>query len=104
VRRLAALITGIVGGFAAFRWLRGARRHDVETPLEEGPDPRADTLRRQLAEARAALGDEDEFGAGEVPVDRAEPAPLDLDERRRRVHAEGRARAEAMRPPDGESA
>jgi hypothetical protein len=104
VRRLAALITGIVGGFAALRWLRGARRHEVEAQPEEGADPRAETLRRQLAEARAALGDEDEFDAREVPIDRAEPVPLDLDERRRRVHAEGRAQAEAMRRPGGDSA
>jgi hypothetical protein len=104
VRRLTALITGILGGLAALRWLRHGRRDGLEAPPAEGADPRAETLRRQLADARAALGDEDEFASGEVPVDRAEPAPLDPDERRRRVHAEGRAAAEAMRPPGGDAA
>ena len=38
----------------------------------------------------------EEFEAAETPVDRAEPAP-EVDERRRRVHDEGRRAAERMR-------
>jgi hypothetical protein len=108
VRRLTALITGILGGIAALRWLRRGRRRDAGAPpgprVEETPDPRAETLRRRLHEARADAADPNEFDAGEVPVDRAEPVPPGPDERRRRVHAEGRAAAEAMRPPDGDAA
>jgi hypothetical protein len=103
VRRLAALIAGIVGGIAALRWLRGGPRHDGEAPpgapVEDSPDARAATLRRRLDEARAVAADPDEFDAGEVPVDRAQAVPPGPDERRRRVHAEGRAAAEAMRRP-----
>ena len=42
----------------------------------------------------------EEFEAAETPVDRAEPAP-EVDERRRRVHDEGRRTAERMRRRPG---
>jgi hypothetical protein len=100
VRRLAALITGLVGAITALRWLRRSRGREGEPAGGEVADPRAETLRRQLAEARAAHGEPDDYDSGEVPVDRAEPVALDPDERRRQVHAEGRAAAEAMRPRD----
>jgi hypothetical protein len=108
VRRLAALVTGILGGFAALRWLRAGRRRHVEQfpppPPEGGSDPRAESLRRRLDEARAVAADPAEFDPGEVPVDRAEALPSGPDERRRRVHAEGRAAAEAMRRPGADDA
>lgn len=59
-------------------------------------DPRADELRRKLAESRALAGERDEFEAGETTVDRAEPVPAAPDDRRRDVHAEGRAAVERM--------
>jgi hypothetical protein len=87
VRRLLALF----GGFALFRFLR--RRREPEA----GPDPRADELRRKLAESRAIVAEREEFEAAELPVDLAEPAPEDPEGRRRAVHEAGRAAVEQMR-------
>ena len=69
--------------------------------MPPGPDPRAEELRRKLAESRSIVEEREEFEAAETPVDRAEPAP-ELDERRRRVHERARGTARKMRetPPD----
>jgi len=82
----------LVGGLAVFRLFR--RRRPADTPP---PDPRADELRRRLAEAREVPDDRDEFEAGETTVDQAEPATPDADARRRDVHDAARATAERMR-------
>ena len=81
----------MLGGFALFGFLR--RRREVPS----GADPRADELRRKLAESRSIVEERDEFEAAEVTVDRAEPAPEDPDSRRRAVHDAGRATVEQMR-------
>jgi MYXO-CTERM domain-containing protein len=78
------------GGFALFGFLR--RRREVPS----APDPRADELRRKLAESRSIVEERDEFEAAEVTVDRTEPA-LDPESRRRAVHDNGRATVERMR-------
>jgi MYXO-CTERM domain-containing protein len=80
----------MLGGFAVFGFLR--RRREVPS----GPDPRADELRRKLAESRSIVEERDEFEAAEVTVDRAEPAE-DPASRRRAVHDAGRAAVERMR-------
>jgi MYXO-CTERM domain-containing protein len=80
-----------LGGFALFGFLR-RRREDPS-----GLDPRADELRRKLAESRSILEERDEFEAAEVTVDLAEPAPEDPESRRRAVHDAGRATVERMR-------
>jgi hypothetical protein len=78
VRRLLALL----GGIALVRaWL--ARRR-----MRAAPDP-ADELRRKLEESRELAADQEEFAAGETPVD--------ADERRREVHERGRAAIDEMR-------
>jgi MYXO-CTERM domain-containing protein len=79
------------GGFALFGFLRRRR----EAP--SGLDPRADELRRKLAESRSIVEERDEFEAAEVTVDLAEPAPEDPESRRRAVHESGRATVERMR-------
>ena len=79
------------GGFALFGFLRRHR----EAPA--APDPRADELRRKLAEARSIVEERDEFEAAEVTVDLAEPAPEDPESRRRAVHDAGRETLEHMR-------
>ena len=84
MRRLVGWIGGAVGGLTAYRLLR--RRPQVAT---DGPDARADELRAKLAESRA-----DEPVADEPP----EPEAESPDERRRRVHEEGRAALDEMRP------
>jgi MYXO-CTERM domain-containing protein len=81
----------LLGGFALLGFLRRRR----ESPT--GPDPRADELRRKLAESRSIVEERDEFEAAEVTVDRAEPAPADPESRRRAVHDAGRATVERMR-------
>ena len=83
----------LFGGFALFGFLRRRR----EAPA--GPDPRADELRRKLAESRSIVEERDEFEAAEVTVDLAEPAPApaDPEARRRAVHDAGRETLERMR-------
>ena len=87
-------VAWLFGGFALFGFLRRRR----EAPA--GPDPRADELRRKLAESRSIVEERDEFEAAEVTVDLAEPAPpADPEARRRAVHDAGRETLERMRDP-----
>jgi hypothetical protein len=90
VRRLFAWVAGAAGGLAAYRALKG-RRPEPETAA----DTRADELKARLAQAREAVDDREEFEAGEVTVDRAEP--LDPQARRAQVHEQGRAALDEMR-------
>ena len=85
-----------LGGFALFGFLR-RRREAVPLAGTDGPDHRAEELRRKLAEARTIVGDRDEFEAAEVSVDRAEPVPDDPESRRRAVHDSARETVERMR-------
>lgn len=64
---------------------------------EPAADPRAEELRRKLDESRSLVDERDEFEGGEVPVDRAEPAPEDPESRRRAVHEAARATVDEMR-------
>ena len=63
----------------------------------QGPDPRADDLRRKLAESRSIVEERDEFEGAELTVDRAEPAPEDPESRRRAVHDSARETVDEMR-------
>jgi len=89
VKRLFAWLAGAAGGLAAYRALKG-RRAEPETVS----DTRAEELKARLAEAREAVDDREEFEAGEVTVDRAEP--LDPQARRAQVHEQGRAALDEM--------
>ena len=82
--------------------LRALRRRRPEGTPPVAADPRAEELRRKLAESRALVDERDEFEAGETPVDEAEAGP-EVDDRRRRVHEEGRAAARRMRRPPASS-
>ena len=86
VGRLLGWISGALGGLAAYRWLRG--RPQVEP--DAAPEP-VEELRAKLAESRAA----DEPS----PAEPDEPAEA-VEERRQRVHDEGRARLDEMKPDD----
>jgi hypothetical protein len=98
VRRLG-WIGGVVGGLAAYRWLRRRPRVATEPVPESTPaeDP-AEELRAKLAESRTAetvVVDE----PPPEPVAEEEPA-VDSDspeDRRRRVHDEGRAALDEMK-------
>jgi hypothetical protein len=91
MRRLTAWIGGIAGGVAAYRFWRRHSQAAAEplppepTPVE--PDDRAEELRAKLAESRV-----------DEPVPEEEPAvePESPDDRRRRVHEEGRAALDEM--------
>ena len=80
-RRAAALVAGVLAGLAVARLLR--RRRAARATAQADADPRADDLRRKLAET------------GEV----AAPAmpELDADAARRRVHDEAHGAIEEMR-------
>jgi hypothetical protein len=85
----------LLGAFALLGFLR--RRRDGLEPVVEILDPRAEELRRKLAESRPLVEERDEFEAAELTVDLAEPAPEDPDSRRRSVHDSARATVEQMR-------
>jgi hypothetical protein len=95
VTRLAAWISGAAGGFALYRWLT---RERAAVPAV-GPDPRAEQLRAKLDESRPLVEERESFEAGETPVDEA-PDP---EERRRRVHEQGRSAVDEMRRSGGAS-
>lgn len=104
MRRKVALLVGAAVGTlgAVLVRRRAAPSGGVATPPD--PDPRAEELRRKLAEAREQAADEDEFeaagmGSEALVEDEARPDPeaRGVDEERRRVHEEARAAAEEMR-------
>jgi len=82
----------LLGAVAVFGFLRRRRE-----PVPEALDPRAEDLRRKLAESRSIVEERDEFEGAELTVDRAEPAPEDPASRRRAVHESARATAEQMK-------
>jgi hypothetical protein len=95
--RVVLLVGGAaLAGIALWRATSPRRR---PAPIEPAPDPRAEELRRKLAESRVLVTEREEFEAAETSVDQAEAAPSEVEDRRRRVHDEARAAAERMRPP-----
>jgi hypothetical protein len=100
VRRPLTLLSGAIAGFGLYRIVASRRRRPLyerpPEPPESPDDPRAEELRRKLAESRPIVEEREEFEAAETPVDRAETAP-EVDTRRKRVHEEGRRTAERMR-------
>ncbi len=93
MRRLTAWIVGVASGVAAYRFWR--RRQTAE--IDAGPDDRAEELRAKLAESRAAEPVVDEPVAEPVAEESA-AEPESPEERRRRVHEEGRAALDEMKP------
>jgi len=101
MRRLTAWIGGAVGAIAAYRLLRRRPQATAEPSPEAAPDTRADELRAKLAESRPAEP------AAEPVVHEPPPEPQteegmaeqeSPEERRRRVHEEGRAALDEMKP------
>jgi hypothetical protein len=93
MRRPAAWL---IGAFAAAGLLRRRKTSVSAVEPDVGPDPRAEELRRKLAESRSIVDEREEFEAAETTVDVVE-APGDPEVRRRAVHEAGRAAAERMR-------
>ena len=100
MRRLTAWIGGAASGIAAYRFLRRDRTETV--PGQQESDERAEELRVKLAESRVAepvaepVVDEPPI----EPVAENEPdvEPESPEDRRRRVHEEGRAALDEMEP------
>ena len=89
MKRRLAFLGGIAVGLAAL-W-RSIRRRPRGWGEPEAPtDPRAEELRARLDESRPVVEDREEFESAETTVDAVDAVP-DPDERRRSVHAEGRA-------------
>jgi hypothetical protein len=103
VRRPFALASAALAALGVYGALSSRRRRlaPAPAPPAPGPDPRAEELRRKLAESRAIVEEREEFEAAETTVDRVEPAP-ELDERRRRVHERARGAARKMRETGAE--
>jgi hypothetical protein len=104
MRRLTAWIGGTAVGVAAYRFLRRGPAVAQEPTPEPEPDVRAEELREKLAESRAsehvAVPVLDDLGAEPVPEDPpAQPEDAESPEdRRQRVHEEGRAALDEMKP------
>ena len=88
MKRLADWIGGAVWGVVTYRlWKRWRQPVGATAPATEETDDRAEELRAKLAETRAS----------EEPA-HAEPGESEdsVEERRRRVHEEGRAAIDRM--------
>jgi hypothetical protein len=103
VKRPVAWLLGGLAVAGAYAWGRLRRPYAEppasahrEPPPEEGPDPRAEALRRRLEESRTLVAEREAFEEGETTVDRAEAPP---EERRRELHERARAAADEMRAP-----
>jgi hypothetical protein len=101
VRRPFALVSAGLAALGLYRALASRRQRPLPAPAQPPPDPRAEELRRKLAESRSIVEEREEFEAAETPVDRVEAAP-ELDERRRRVHERARGTARKMRETGSE--
>ena len=88
MRRLTAWIGGVAAGVVAYRFWRRLPQAEPASPepTTEEQDDRADELRAKLAETRAV---EDEPSPAEPPEA--------VEDRRRRVHEEGRSALDEMK-------
>ena len=102
MRRLTAWVGGAVGGITAYRWLRRRPQVAAEPPPEHAStetDERAEELRAKLAESRVAEPVVEETPPPEpVAEEEREPVsePESPEDRRARVHEEGRAALDEM--------
>ena len=106
MRRLTAWIGGVASGVVAYRFWRRSQEAPVPAPPEPAPaepDERAEELRAKLAETRTAKPAVE--AASPAPVAEEEPAPQpepeSPEERRQRVHDEGRAALDEMKSDNG---
>ena len=86
----------LLGAVAVFEFLK-RRKPQAQGSSDDDPDPRAEELRRKLAESRSIVEERDEFEAAEPTVDQTEHAPDDPERRRRDVHESAREITARMR-------
>ena len=107
MRRITAWVGGVAGGIAAYRLFRRrpqASPEPARTPPPAEPDDPAEELRAKLAESRDTEATvepavEEQLPSGPVAEEELiETEPESPDERRRRVHEEGRAALDEMKP------
>jgi hypothetical protein len=97
MRRLVGWIGGALGGITAYRLLRRRPQAAAEAgPAEQ--DARADELRAKLAESRSAEPVVEQPASEPAPGDDPPAESESPEERRRRVHEEGRSALDEMRP------
>lgn len=93
MRRLADWSGGALWGIVAYSlWSRRRKPAAATGPAPEERDDRAEELRAKLAETRAS---EEPAPADPSPAEPRE-SPESVEERRRRVHEEGRAAIDRM--------
>ena len=96
MRRLTAWIGGVAGGIAAYRFFRRHPQPEPSpSPEPDEADDRAEELRAKLAESRTAEPVVEEAPPEPVPVEEPEE-PESPEDRRRRVHEEGRSALDEM--------
>jgi hypothetical protein len=103
MRRLFAWLAGAAGGAAAVEALRrrGARPAPASPAELPAPDPRAEELRAKLAQAPVETVAEATAETTEPePEPEAELMPEDPQERRKRVHEQGRSALDEIRRTD----
>jgi hypothetical protein len=110
MRRITAWIGGVASGVVAYRFWRRHHAPDAapepEAPVE--PDDRAEELRAKLAETREAAPEPAAEAVVEEPPaaepvepeaesEQPEPVPESPEDRRSRVHEEGRTTLDEMK-------
>jgi hypothetical protein len=97
MRRLTAWIGGVAGGIAAYRFFRRHPQPEPSSPEPAESDHRAEELRAKLAESRTVEPVVEEAPHEPAPAEEPAAEPESPEERRRRVHEEGRAALEEMK-------
>ena len=106
MRRLTAWIGGVAGGIAAYRFFRQHPQAEPEPSPSTEPteaDDRAEELRAKLAESKAAEPAVEE-AAPEPAAEEPTPEAESPEDRRRRVHEEGRAALDEMQSDEAGAA
>lgn len=101
MRRLTAWIGGVASGVVAYRFWRrhsqAAPEPAPSQPTPPEPDDRAEELRAKLAETRVEEPEPAAESPPEAVAEEEPPAePESPDDRRQRVHEEGRAALDEM--------